>query len=176
VETCPHYLLLADDAGPLGRCNPPVRDAAGREAMWQRLICGAIDWVSSDHSPCGPEERERWAGIDGAGLTLPLMLSAGRLPLVDVVRLTTQAARDLRLPRKGAIAPGFDADLALVDPHERWVVGAETTFSRHRMSPFTGMSVTGRVVMTLVRGRVVFSTAEGPCSAGGGTVVRPRIT
>jgi allantoinase len=175
VETCPHYLLLNDDVGPLGRCNPPVRDAASRAELWSKVVTGDVDWIVSDHSPCGPEVREQWAGIDGAGLTLPLLLSSGRLPLLDVVRLTTNAARDLRLPGKGSIIPGFDADLALVDPCERWVVGTATTFSRHRMSPFAGTVVTGRVVMTMLRGRVVFSTADGPCDAGGGAVLRPRL-
>jgi allantoinase len=176
VETCPHYLLLDEDAGPRGRCSPPVRSAAEREALWARLEHGDIDWVASDHSPCPPRARATWAGIDGVGLTLPLLLSSGRLAQRQVVRLTTQAARHLRLPGKGAIAPGYDADLALVDPSATWEVGPGTTFSRHRSSPFTGMALRGRVVMTLVRGRVRFSSAEGPGDAGGAKVVRPRLT
>jgi allantoinase len=176
VETCPHYVLLDDRVGPLGRCHPPVRDAAAREAMWSRLASGHIDWVTSDHSPCAPERRRTWAGIDGVGLTLPLLLSSGRLPLSNLVRLTTQAARDLRLPGKGAVAPGFDADLALVDPTDVWEVGPDTTWSRHRMSPFAGRAIKGRVVMTLVRGRVVFTLADGPSSGSGGVVVRPQLS
>jgi allantoinase len=176
VETCPHYLLLDDCAGPLGRCNPPVRDATAREEMWARVADGRIDWISSDHSPCGPERRGNWAGIDGVGLTLPLLLSTGRLPLADIVRLTTQAARALRLPGKGAVVPGFDADLALVDPTEGWEIGPNTTWSRHRMSAFAGTVVKGRVVMTLVRGRIVFTSADGPSPGGGGVVLRPRLS
>ena len=89
--------------------------------------------------------------------------------------MTTQAARDLRLPGKGAIAPGFDADLALVDLSLAWEVSPKTTWSRHRASPFAGSEATVRVVMTLVRGRVVYSLRNGPCDAGGGRVVRPQL-
>jgi allantoinase len=113
--------------------------------------------------------------VDGAGLTLPLLLSTGRLPLADLARVTTQAARDLRLANKGWVAPGYDADLAVVDPAGTWEVGPDTTWSRHRLSPFAGTRLTGRVVMTLVRGRVVFSVWDGPSAAGGGEVVRPSL-
>jgi allantoinase len=174
VETCAHYLLLDEDVGPTGRCYPPVRDRAARDALWSRVAAGAVDWITSDHSPCEPSVRGSWAGIDSVGLTLPLLLSTGRLPVADVVRMTTQAARDLRLPGKGAIAPGFDADLALVDPAHSWEVGPATTWSRHRVSPFAGSRPGARVVMTLVRGRVVYALRDGPCDAGGGRVVRPR--
>jgi allantoinase len=174
VETCPHYLMLDEQSGPLGRCNPPIRDAVNRDAMWQRLIDGRIDWVASDHSPCPPSVRDHWAGIDGAGLTLPLLMSSGRLSPTAVARLTTEAARALHLPGKGTVAVGFDADLALVDPDAEWEVGPATTWSRHRLSVFNGTAVKGRVVMTMVRGRVVFSTAEGVGDRGGGAVLRPR--
>jgi len=173
VETCAHYLLLAEDSGPTGRCLPPVRDAAARAALWAQVAGGAVDWLTSDHSPCHPEVRATWAGIDGVGLTLPLLLSSERLPVADLVRMTTQAARDLRLPGKGAVAPGFDADLAIVDPSMRWQVGPGSMWSRHRLSPFAGSVLTGRVVLTLARGRVVYSDADGPCPPGGGAVLRP---
>jgi allantoinase len=173
VETCPHYLMLDEQTGPLGRCFPPIRDAANRDGLWQCLLDGRIDWVASDHSPCPPSVRDQWAGIDGAGLTLPLLLSSGRLSPDAVARLTTEAARALHLPGKGAVAPGYDADLALVDLDASWEVAPATTWSRHRLSAFNGSVIKGRVVMTLVRGRVVFSTAEGVSDNGGGVVLKP---
>ena len=178
VETCPHYLVLDDlDAariGPAAHCNPPIRDAGNRAALWERLLGGAIDVVASDHSPCPPSWKaapDPWAGIDGVGLTLPLLLSDQRLSAPAVVRLTTAAARILRLAGKGSIVEGGDADLALVDAGATWVPTTDSLRTRHRFSPFIGRTLTSRVVMTLVRGRVVFSLDDGPSPPGGAVLV-----
>jgi len=173
IETCPHYLTLEASAQPESRCFPPLRDAHERERLWSRVSRGDIDSVASDHSPCPPERRPTWAGIDGAGMTIPLLLSTSRLSPAEVARLTTAAARILRLPGKGAIAPGLDADLALVDPTATWVVGVDTQWSRHRHSPYVGRVITGRVLTTTVRGRVVFTVDDGPASPGDAAIIRP---
>jgi len=174
IETCPHYLSLEASARPEAHCFPPLRDAGEREQLWSRISRGDVDSVASDHSPCPPERRATWAGIDGAGMTIPLLLSTGRLTPAEVAGLTTAAARILRLPGKGTIAPGFDADLALVDPGATWVADHTTQWSRHRQSPYVGMKLTGRVLCTAVRGRMVFSIADGPAAAGDAIVIRPR--
>jgi allantoinase len=181
VETCPHYLVLdskeAVTIGPAARCSPPIRSAANREALWDRLLGGEVDCVASDHSPCPPALRQGsqpWSGIDGVGMVLPLLLSSGRLPLGDVVRVTTAAARILGLPGKGAIEPGYHADLTLVDQAATWSVSSSSLWSRHRGSPYIGRSLRGRVEMTLVRGRQVFSASEGPSPGAGGQVVTGR--
>jgi allantoinase len=183
VETCPHYLVLDDveasGVGPAARCFPPIRSAANREALWDLLLGGAIDCVASDHSPCPPPARtgpQPWAGIDGVEMALPLLLSDGRLTVEAVTRLTTAAARILRLRGKGAIAPGFDADVVLFDPAATWTVAADALWSRHRFSPYLGRTLRGRVETTIVRGRVVFTRARGPVGAGGGDVVRPDVS
>jgi allantoinase len=95
------------------------------------------------------------------------------LELKEVARLTTWAARWLRLPRKGAIVIGADADLALVDPAATWVIDPATLWSRHRLSPYAGRSVRGQVVRTLVRGKTVHTRDEGAGEAGGGQLLRP---
>ncbi|HEY2429770.1 MAG TPA: allantoinase AllB [Acidimicrobiales bacterium] len=178
VETCPHYLFLEEGErlGPAARCSPPIRDAANRAALWERVTAGVVDWIASDHSPCPPGRREGphpWAGIDGVGMALPLLLGSTRLDPPAVARLTTAAARHLGLAGKGAITPGFDADLVLVDPATAWTVDPALGLTRHRSSPYGGITVRGRVEMTLVRGSVVYSRAEGPGPAGGGRFVRP---
>ena len=178
VETCPHYLLLDDrtaaEIGPRARCFPPIRSMADRLALWDRVLSGAVDTLASDHSPCPPERRvgpEAWGGIDGVGLTVPLLLGEARLPLERLVALTTAAARLLGLSGKGALAAGFDADVVLVDPAATWTVTEPALRTRHRAAPYTGMTVRGRVVATFVRGRLVFDGRDvGP--PGGGRVLR----
>ena len=164
VETCPHYLALTeDDAEAIGsraRCSPPIRDAENRDRLGVLLRTGAIDWVASDHSPSPPELKDGadpWAGISGVQLTLPVLLDRDDLGVVDIARLTTAAARDLRLPGKGAIAVGMDADLVLVDRDAGWTVTRDGLFDRHRSSPFAGRSLTGRVEQTLVRGQTAYA-------------------
>jgi allantoinase len=114
-------------------------------------------------------------GISGVETTLPVLLSTGRMSVPCLSRLMTAAARLLRLEGKGAIAPGFDADLALVDPDAEWTVGPGRLWNRHRMSPFVGRTLRGRVVRTIVRGRTVFTLKEGPCEPGGGRPLRPSL-
>lgn len=178
VETCPHYLALnEEDAASIGataRCAPPIRREANRQGLLARLNLGAIDWVASDHSPCPPVLREGpgpWSGISGVQFTLPVLLSLG-LDEVLVARVTTAAARSLRLPRKGAIAPGFDADLALVELDAEYAVTPDRLLDRHRASPFIGRRLKGEVVRTLVRGRTVYPEVVGPPPPGD-VVLRP---
>jgi allantoinase len=181
VETCPHYLALTDAEaeciGPRARCSPPIRDAANRDRIGVLLRTGAIDWVASDHSPSPPELKDGpdpWAGISGVQLTLPVLLDRDDLGVVDIVRLTTAAARDLRLPGKGAIAVGMDADLVLVDRDASWTVTRDALLDRHRSSPFVGRPLTGRVERTLVRGRTVYTRERGVLTdLGGGRVLHP---
>ncbi len=110
-------------------------------------------------------------------MALALMLSSvssvPSLSWPELARLLAGAAGVLRLPAKGRIAVGYDADLALIDPEHRWTVDNQALWTRHRQSPYLGMTLTGRVMQTLVRGRVVFDLQRGPCVAGGGQLVRP---
>jgi allantoinase len=181
TETCPHYLVLTDtDAariGPLALCAPPVRDAANQAALWDRVVAGSIDCIASDHSPCPPARKhgaEPWMGVTGVETVLPALLSTRRLSVPRLSNLMTAAARLLRLPGKGAIAPGFDADIAIVDPDLEWTVTPDQLWNRNRMSPFLGQTMRGRVLHTLVRGRTVFTLADGPSPPGGGRPLCPQ--
>jgi allantoinase len=159
-ETCPHYLTLTEDdleaLGTRAKCAPPLRSAAERDALWDRI--GDIAFVASDHSPCPPRMKEgdftaAWGGIAGCQTLLGLLLDSGRLSLDEIARLTsTNPAQRLRLPKRG-LEPGADADLALVDLRESH---APTLHDRHRLSPFAGRPLRGRVVRTILRGTTVF--------------------
>jgi allantoinase len=171
-ETCPHYLVLdEDDAERLGaaaKCAPPLRPAAERAALWAKL--DDVAFVASDHSPAPPELKgaedffEVWGGIAGAQALLGLLLDAGYHERgVALERNATLAAagaaRRLRLPGKGRIEPGADADLVLVDLAGATEVTADSLLQRHALSPYIGRTLRGRIVRTLLRGTTV--VAEG---------------
>ncbi|GAC1427701.1 MAG: allantoinase AllB [Chloroflexota bacterium] len=183
-EVCPHHLLLDEEEyariGPWAKCTPPIRTRAEVEGLWAHLLAGRVTCLSSDHSAATVEEKEAglrdvWAapnGIQSLDVGYPLVFSEGvwqrGLSLTRFAALTaTNAARLLGLaPRKGAILPGADADLALYDPHVEWTVDASTSFNRQPWSPYHLRRCRGRVVRTLVRGLTVY--LDGQIMAPGG--------
>jgi allantoinase len=157
-ETCPHYLELCEDdletLGVRAKCAPPLRSAAERAALWERI--GDVAFVASDHSPAPPELKAgdfgaAWGGIAGCQSLLPLLLASRLAPPAVAALTSAHPAARLRLP-KGRLEPGADADLALVDLRVR---EAPTLHDRHGLSPFAGRPVP-RVVRTIVRGTTVF--------------------
>ena len=159
-ETCPHYLTLTEDdletLGTRAKCAPPLRPAREREALWRHLEAGRITLVASDHSPCPPAMKEgaftdAWGGIAGCQSLLQLVLE--RLaPAAAAAVTSANVAVRFALP-KARLQPGADADLVLIDLRERQ---APELHDRHRLSPFAGRPLTGRVVRTLVRGTTVY--------------------
>ena len=158
-ETCPHYLLYgADDLerlGGLGKCAPPFRDKA---ALLPTLY-GGLQMVVSDHSPStldlkqGDDFRKIWGGISGCQSTRQLLLADRRLELPLVAALTaTNVAKRFGLERKGDIAPGFDADLWMVDLNHEDVIRREDLLYRNPFSVHEGQKIRGRTIKTLVRG------------------------
>ena len=169
-ETCPQYLFLSTDdyrrlAGVI-RVNPPVREARNQALLWDALCDGTVDLVATDHAPHSVAEKTRndiWTvdcGFPGVESQMPLMLSEvnkGRASICDYVRWS--AANPAKIwglyPRKGAIAPDSDADLAIVDLRRSWVLEDEKLQSRSKITPWNGRAVTGLPVHTIVRGRFV---------------------
>jgi allantoinase len=171
-ETCPHYLVLdEDDAVRLGaaaKCAPPLRPAPVVAGLWDRLLAGDVDLVATDHSPSPAELKDTgedhfaaWGGIPGAQTLVALLYSSGvvarGLPLDRLALLTATwpAARFGLAPAKGALVPGADADMLLLDPARDWTIARDDLLDRHRLSPFTGLTLRGRVVRTILRGQTI---------------------
>jgi allantoinase len=175
AETCPHYLSFAAAEIPDGatqfKCCPPIRDAANRDALWRGLRAGEIDCVVSDHSPCTTDLKHldtgdfatAWGGIASLQLGLPAVWTAARargIPLADVVGwMATRPAALAGLTRKGALAPGRDADLCVFAPDDSFVVDAATLAHRNPVSAYHGQRLTGVVRRTWLRGA---PTTGGP--------------
>ena len=174
-ETCPHYLMFDErayiDHRSIIRVNPPVREKRHQVGLWEGLHDGTIDMIATDHAPHVPAEKLRndiWTvdcGFPGVETQMPLMLTqvrAGRLSLSDYVRLTsTKPAKAFGLyPAKGALLPGSDADITLVDLNREDTIAAAQFQSRSKITPFEGMKVTGVPVHTLVRGRFVMKDRQ----------------
>ena len=190
-ETCPHYLCLnLDDferIGSAAKCAPPIRDQAEVDALWQCLLDGEVELITSDHSPSTWAEKEgglayiwqAWGGISGLQTMLPLMLTAGYhqrgvpLPTLGKLLCTNPARLYGLYPQKGAIASGADADLAIVDLHQTWTLAADDLLYHNRISPFIGRTFQGKVMRTLVRGETVYEEGKIKVQPGFGRFLRP---
>jgi dihydroorotase len=174
-ETCPHYLMLSTEdykrVPGVMAVNPPVREAHNQAPIWAALLDGSIDVIATDHAPHAPEEKTRndiWTvdcGFPGVETQMPLMLTevnAGRMSICDYVRMSAyNPARIWGLyPRKGALTPGSDADIAIVDLAREHVIRDSEIQSRSKISPWDGRKVKGLPVHTLVRGRFVMKDRQ----------------
>lgn len=180
AETCPHYLVFASDEIPDGatqfKCAPPIRDRATRDALWRALERGTLDCVVSDHSPapsalklCAPSTPpasagdfvRAWGGIASLELTLAAVWTSMRERGLDVARLAQwmghAPARLFGLARKGRLAPGYDADIAMVDLDTPFTVDASTLHQRHPVTPYARRTLAGRVAATYLRGELVYA-------------------
>ena len=139
----------------------------------------------SDHSPCtidlksDPNAFKAWGGISGCQHCVDTMfdeavLKRGICPSILARALSTRAAQRFRLPRKGRIAPGFDADLVIIDPNAGYVIKAEDLYYKNKFSAYEGRRVDCRITHTLVRGQVVYAFGKGICGPARGQRVFPQ--
>jgi dihydroorotase len=169
-EVTPHHFTLIDeDVGEYNtqcKMNPPLRSAADREAMIVALADGTVDAIATDHAPHALHEKqvefERAAfGITGLETALALAITKlhreHRIPLVRIVELFTSGpARVFDLRGRGSLARGNHADVTIFDPKKRWTFEAAKSRSLSRNTPFDGWQFTGKVVATIVGGKIVY--------------------
>jgi dihydroorotase len=171
AEACPHHFLLTEEVvrgyNTHAKMNPPLRTWADVQAIKEGLRDGTIDVIATDHAPHATQEKqqdftEAPFGIVGLETAFPLtmgLVEEGVLSLEQAVRKLTSAPAAAFGLKKGTLAVGADADVAIVDQQEPWEVDPAKFRSKSRNTPFAGWKVKGRVHTTIVSGRVVFETA-----------------
>ncbi len=177
VETCPHYLTFAaeeiSDGATHFKCCPPVRERENREKLWAALADGVIDMVVSDHSPCTPNLKlaetgdflEAWGGIAALQFSLPVMwtqMQKRGFGLHELTRWMSAAPAKLAGldKRKGRLAIGCDADIAIWNPEKEFTVVPEIIHFKNKITPYSGMNLRGVVKATYVRGQKVYENDE----------------
>lgn len=177
AETCPHYLTFAAEQIPKGatqfKCCPPIRERENREQLWNAVRDQTIDMIVSDHSPCPPAMKlpetgdflAAWGGISSLQLRLPIVWTEANrrgYDLLDLTRwLCTAPAKLVSLDsQKGAIAPGFDADLVVWKPGSEFKVAGAALEHRHKLTPYEGMTLSGVVQQTFLRGQKIYDCGK----------------
>ena len=192
VETTPHYLFLdksklEGDDGALYVMTPPLRDKEDNKALQEALIDGEIQVVATDHCSFTRQQklesndcRTIYPGIPGTEELLPLIntfgVVSGSLSLSQVVNLlSTGPAKAFGIyPQKGILKEGSDADIVLFNPEETWTLSSSSLHSAAGYTPYEGMTVTGKVVMTYLRGRLIMGDGLYLGLEGDGKFIRAR--
>jgi len=173
-EVTPHHFTLTDaDVGDYNtncKMNPPLRSSADREALLVALADGTVDAIATDHAPHAPQEKlvefEKAAfGITGLETALALAITRlheqQKIPLLRIVELFTAGpARVVGLRGRGTLARGGWADVTIFDARKRWTFEAAKSQSKARNTPFDGWQLTGKVVATIVGGKIIYGTAK----------------
>jgi allantoinase len=177
VETAPHYLFFEaekiNDGNTLLKCAPPIREKENNEQLWDALKTGLIDFIATDHSPAPPSIKEiesgnfekAWGGIAGLQFSLPVIWTAAadrNISLENICsRMCTHPARFLGLEKtKGEISAGFDADIVIWDPEKNISISGNQIQHRHKDSPYSGISLKGKILQTIVNGKIVFDNGK----------------
>lgn len=175
VESCTHYFALTAedvaDIGPRAKCQPPLRKATDQEKLWDELLEGNIDWLTSDHSPCTEDLKEgnifeAWGGISGAQNNVDIMFDLAvkqrGMPVNKFVELIAGTpSKRFNLPEKGEIAVSKDADIIFVNPDQSYTLKREDLYYKNKHSAYEGREIGCQVTKTILRGDVVYDLDEG---------------
>ncbi|KAL1221754.1 Allantoinase [Cardamine amara subsp. amara] len=185
VETCPHYLAFSSEEIPKGdtrfKCSPPIRDSANREKLWEAMMEGDIDMLSSDHSPTKPELKlmsdgnflKAWGGISSLQFVLPVTWSYGKKYGVTLEQVASwwsdRPSKLAGLHSKGAITVGKHADIVIWEPEVEFDLDEDHPihFKHPSISAYLGRRLSGKVVSTFVRGNLVFGEGKHASDACG---------
>ena len=189
LETCPHYLVLTKDSpcGLLGKVNPPLRTAEDNEALWEGIRNGTVKAMGTDNVPVRKAKRYEpgddiwgvYVGFGGPGMILPTLISEGyhkrKIPLTTLSMVnSTNAARAFLLREKGVIAPGYDADLALVDLDWEREITPEL-FGDSDFSVYEGMKLKGWPRYTISRGEIIQKDGVITAEPGRGKYLKRHV-
>lgn len=172
-EVCVHHLTYCDEDyeiyGNDIKCNPAIKTANDREALWKALLEDRIDVIATDHAPHTADEKAQnyWNAPSGLPLiqhTLPMMLRfyhKGRISLEKIAEKMCHApARMFDISDRGFIREGYKADLILVDAERPWLVQKENLLYRCEWSNLEGQQMKGRVMKTWVNGELVYNHGQ----------------
>ena len=169
--TIGHLMLdINAECGNLAKVNPPIRPREDVEYLWQMLLDRKLDWVVSDHACCkhemkvNPQTPENVflakSGFGGTEYLLPALVSEGTkrgMSLNHIAELISyNPAKRYGLNNKGDIAPGYDADVVLIDPNDSWVIQAQGSESMQGYTPFEGIELSAKIKQTYLRGQLIY--------------------
>ena len=168
-ETTPHHLILTDEAvdgyDTNTKMNPPLRSSRDREALIEGVVDGTIDCLATDHAPHTDIEKDNdfdaapfgIVGLETAlGIYLKALVEPKHLTLSDLLLRMTRKPLEVLGRSGGTLEAGFDADVTVFDPAQRWTVRASEFASKSRNTPFDGWNLSGRILLTVVGGRVTY--------------------
>lgn len=173
VETCPQYLYFCSENIPNGntlfKCAPPIREKANNDKLWDALKDGTIDFVVTDHSPSTPNLKEiesgnlkrAWGGISSIQFSLPVVWTEGQKRGFNISQISDlmskNVAKFIRLSdKKGLVKEGYDADLTVWDPEQKFSVEVKDIHFKHKITPYKGEELRGVVKQTYIAGKKIF--------------------
>ena len=191
VETCPHYLVFSAediaDGQTVYKCAPPIRERANNDLLWEGLRSGCITMVVTDHSPATPELkgladgrfREAWGGIASLQFSLSATWTEAAKRGFHIQDISHWMSRNVAAflgleGSKGSILTGYDADLVVWDPDAVCPTAKTDIQHRHPLSPYERMNLRGRVLKTIVGGKIVYDQGNFPNLACGNIILRER--
>lgn len=172
-EVTPHHLVLTEKAlegyNTNAKVNPPLRTEEDRKAVEQALIDGTIDTIVTDHAPHHQDEKDvefdkaafGIVGLETAlGLALTNLYQTGKMSINQILeKMSTNPAKILGL-KSGTLMLGSPADITVIDPKLKWTVDKNKFYSKARNTPFDGEKLTGKSIMTIVDGKIIYKSQD----------------